>query len=106
MSQREKERQKDNRERRGNVSHLFLVAPVLGLECQSEKCQCINQLFMRIHFSTPPHWETIRQKASHLGGGKLKRLINEGIHWDKVFVNSTEESMYKWGKNTIYGIID
>lgn len=101
MSQRERERErkrdkKDEKRRTGgNVSRLFLVAPALGLECQSEKCQRINQLFMRIHFSTPPHWETIRQKASHLGEGKLKRLINERSHWDKVFVNTTEGSMYK-----------
>lgn len=60
-------------------------------EAQSEKCQCINQLFMRIHYMTGKQPESF----SHLGEGKLKRLINESSRWDRVVVNSTEGSVHK-----------
>lgn len=41
-----------------NACLLFLVSLALCLGCQSKKCQCINQLFMRIHYMTSPHWAT------------------------------------------------
>lgn len=35
------------------------------------------------------------ESFSHLGEGKLKRLINESSRWDRVVVNSTEGSVHK-----------
>lgn len=48
---------------------LFLVSLALSLECQSKKCQRINQLFMRIHYDSS---ETGLQTGSELGEGGLK----------------------------------
>lgn len=62
------------------------------LECQSVKCQCINQLFMRIHYT---QGRRERGRGGGVAGGgvsrqrllpperKFRTEINESSHWER-----------------------